>query len=183
MLAGCGVALRSLDDYPDLPAVSEDGATFLENALKKARAVASLTGEVALADDSGLAVQALGGAPGIRSARYAGEDADDRRNIVKLLDALRDVPSSQRGATFHCVLALCRPDGSCEAFDGRWEGVISQMPSGHNGFGYDPVFYLPEQGRTVAELPTEAKNQVSHRARAVEKLKARLREEDRENGA
>lgn len=182
MLAGCGVELRSLADYPECPEVVEDGHSFLANALKKARAVAALTGEAALADDSGLAVAALEGAPGIHSARYAGEDADDRRNIGKLLASLSDVPPERRGASFHCVLVLCRPDGICESFAGRWDGVISESPAGSNGFGYDPVFFLPEEGRTVAELPAEVKNRLSHRAQAVAKLKAWM-QTHRENGA
>jgi XTP/dITP diphosphohydrolase len=183
MLAGCQVALRSLDDYPALPEVSEDGNSFLENAFMKARTVASLTGEVALADDSGLEVAALDGAPGIYSARYAGEDADDRRNIFKLIEVLKGVPPSRRGAIFHCVLVLCRPDGTYESFDGQWKGRIAEAPVGQGGFGYDPIFFLPERGLTAAQLPADVKNRISHRAKAVAKLKARLEEPTKENGA
>lgn len=175
MLEGLGIALLSLNDCPACPEIVEDGDSFLENALKKARAVAERTGEVVLADDSGLEVAFLGGAPGIHSSRYAGDGADDAKNIAKLLAELRDVPSGERKAAFRCVLVLCRPDGRCEAFEGRWEGEIAQAPAGEGGFGYDPVFYLPESGLTVAELPAESKNRLSHRAQAFAKLRERLR--------
>ena len=174
LLADEGVTLASLNDYPKIPEVVEDGQSFFENALKKARAVAGASGEAALADDSGLEVEALGGAPGIRSARYAGEPADDRRNIRKLLEELDGVPREKRRAAFRCVLVLCTPDGECESFDGRWEGSIAEEPAGQGGFGYDPVFYVPELGKTVAELPAETKNRLSHRARALLKFKERL---------
>jgi XTP/dITP diphosphohydrolase len=183
MLAGCGVALQSLYDYPDLPEIDEDGKSFLENALKKARIIAQMTGEIVLADDSGLEVAELDGAPGIYSSRYAGEGADDAKNILKLLDRLKGVPPSRRKAAFRCVLVLCRPDGSYQAFDGRWEGRITEAPAGQGGFGYDPVFFLPERDATVAELPSEIKNRISHRARAFEKLKKILQEEKLDNGA
>jgi XTP/dITP diphosphohydrolase len=183
LLADCGLECRSLDDYGDLPEIVEDGCSFLENALKKARTIAALTGEIALADDSGLEVEALDGAPGIFSARYAGTDADDAKNIGRLMSALKGVPASERGARFRCVLALCRPDGSYEAFDGRWEGRIAEQGAGESGFGYDPVFFLPDRGVTVAELPAEVKNRISHRAQAFEKLKAFLNGSVTKNGA
>lgn len=176
MLAGLGINVLSLEDFPDIPEIAEDGETFLDNALKKARAVAELTGETVLADDSGLEVEALKGAPGVHSSRYAGDGADDAKNITKLLAELREVPPGERKAAFRCVLVLYQPGGRWETFEGRWEGEIAQAPAGEGGFGYDPVFYLPESGLTVAELSAESKNRLSHRARAFEKLKERLGE-------
>ncbi|MBU1966398.1 MAG: XTP/dITP diphosphatase [Proteobacteria bacterium] len=175
MLADLGIRLFSLNDYPEIPEIVEDGKSFLENALKKGRTVAEATGEIVLADDSGLEVDALGGAPGIHSARYAGADADDLRNNRKLLHDLKGVPAANRGAAFRCVLVLYPPDGRYEAFEGRWEGRIAEAPVGKGGFGYDPVFFLPGEGMTVAQLSPEAKNRVSHRAQAFAKLKERLR--------
>jgi XTP/dITP diphosphohydrolase len=177
MLGDIGISLLSLNDYPDSPEVLEDGKSFLENALKKARAVAEATGETVLADDSGLEVETLGGAPGIYSARYSGEEANDERNIRKLLEDLDGVPPAQRKASFRCVLVLYRSGGRHEDFEGRWEGVIAEKPSGQGGFGYDPVFFLPEMGMTVAELSPDVKNSLSHRAQALAKLKERLRGE------
>jgi XTP/dITP diphosphohydrolase len=175
MLADLGISLLSLNDYPGIPETIEDGKSFLENALKKARAVAESTGEIALADDSGLEVDALGGAPGIYSARYAGNDADDVQNIRKLLYDLKGIHAENRGAAFRCVLVLYPVDGHYEAFEGRWEGLIAEKPVGQSGFGYDPVFFLPGEGMTVAELSPEVKNRISHRAQAIAKLKERFR--------
>jgi XTP/dITP diphosphohydrolase len=183
MLADSGLTLKTLDDYPDLPEIVEDGNTFLENALKKARPIAELTGEPCLADDSGLEVAVLGGAPGIYSSRYAGDGAGDAENIRKLLDDLKNVPSAERDAAFRCVLVLCWPDGRYQSFEGRWAGRIAEIPAGQGGFGYDPVFFLPMQGVTVAELPSEIKNRISHRAEAFAKLNAWLKKENEENGA
>jgi XTP/dITP diphosphohydrolase len=183
LLAESGVTLQSLDDYPNIPDIREDGNSFLDNALTKAKTIAKLTGETALADDSGLEVTALGGAPGIYSARYAGDSADDNKNILKLLSNLEGVPLEERVAAFRCILVLYRSDGHYYAFDGKWEGRIAEAPAGQGGFGYDPVFYLPEQGVTAAELPAEIKNRISHRAKAVEKLKIWLQKGTHENGA
>jgi XTP/dITP diphosphohydrolase len=183
LLAESGVTLQSLDDYPNIPDIREDGNSFLDNALTKAKTIAKLTGETALADDSGLEVTALGGAPGIYSARYAGDSADDNKNILKLLSNLEGVPLEERVAAFRCILVLYRSDGHYYAFDGKWEGRIAEAPAGQGGFGYDPVFYLPEQGVTAAELPAEIKNRISHRAKAVEKLKIWLQKRNHENGA
>ena len=183
LLTDSGMTLHSLEDYPDLPEIQEDGKSFLENALKKARTIAELTGEVVLADDSGLEVEALHGAPGIYSARYAGEEGDDGKNNLKLLTDLQGVPPAGREAVFRCILVLCRPDGRYQSFDGIWEGRIAEAPAGQGGFGYDPVFYLPERGITVAELPAEIKNRISHRAKAVAKLKVWLEKRILENGA
>ena len=174
MFAELGISLFSLNDYPGIPEIVEDGKSFLENAVKKSRTVAEATGEIVLADDSGLEVDALGGAPGIHSARYAGTDADDLQNNRKLLHDLKGVPAASRGASFRCVLVLYPPDGRYEAFEGRWEGRIAEAPVGNGGFGYDPLFFLPGEGMTVAQLSPEAKNRVSHRAQAFSKLKERL---------
>jgi XTP/dITP diphosphohydrolase len=181
MLADLGIRLFSLNDYPEIREIVEDGKSFLENALKKARTVAEATGEVVLADDSGLEVDALRGAPGIYSARYAGNDSDDLQNNRKLLHDLKGVPAAKRGAAFRCVLVLYPPDGRYEAFEGRWEGQITEAPVGKGGFGYDPLFFLPKERMTVAQLSPEVKNRISHRARAFAKLKERL--QIRSNGA
>lgn len=168
LLEGVFGRIISLNDLESPPVVVEDGATFRENALKKARAIAAYSGKPALADDSGLAVDALGGRPGVYSARYAGEGATDRDNVTKLLTELGS--NENRNARFVCVLALVTPDGSEITAEGACEGVILTEPRGEGGFGYDPVFFLPELGKTMAELPPELKNRLSHRARAAESL-------------
>jgi len=175
MLEGSGLQLSSLIDYPDLPDIVEDGNSFLENALKKARIVSEWTGETVLSDDSGIEVDALGGAPGIYSARYAGEDGNDEKNIRKLLDDMKDIASENRGATFRCLIVLYSADGSYETFEGHWKGRIAEKPVGQGGFGYDPVFFLPEERVTVAQLSLEVKNRISHRAQALAKLQETLR--------
>jgi XTP/dITP diphosphohydrolase len=155
------------------PKIIEDGKTFEENALKKARTLADFSGYTTLADDSGLVVDALGGAPGVHSARYSGEDATDTRNNEKLLGALADVPEERRTARFVCVLALCLPSSSGGVhwfFHGECEGRITYRPKGKNGFGYDPIFFYPPSGRTFAELDRETKCRVSHRGKALRKL-------------
>ena len=177
MLSGLDVDLLSLLDFPSVPEIPEDGESYRENALKKARTVAEHTGEIVLADDSGLEVEALHGGPGIYSARFAGPEATDERNVQKLLEALIGVPWEKRGASFQCVLVLCRPEGSCETFKGRWQGRIHDSPLGEEGFGYDPVFFLPDLGLTVAQLPAELKNRLSHRAQAVDGLKEWLQKD------
>lgn len=155
----------------------ETGLSFVENALLKARHAASLTGLPALADDSGLEVDALNGAPGIRSSRFAGPDASDRDNVDKLLAALAQVPESGRRARFHCVLVLMRHAEDpvpliCQA---SWEGRILFTPRGSQGFGYDPVFYVPDQDCASAELPAAVKNRISHRGQALACLRDSLR--------
>ncbi|MEO3878610.1 RdgB/HAM1 family non-canonical purine NTP pyrophosphatase [Rheinheimera fenheensis] len=154
----------------------ETGLTFIENAIIKARHAALATGLPAIADDSGLAVDALQGAPGIYSARYAGEGATDSDNITKLLDALRAVPEHQRGAQFHCVLVYLRhaEDPTPLVCHGVWPGVITTTPAGNGGFGYDPVFFVPSESCTSAELSRERKAQLSHRGRALAQLIALL---------
>lgn len=174
ILEGLDIEIVTLDDYPGLRLPPEDGSTFRENALVKARAAASETGVAALADDSGLEVDFLGGLPGIRSARYAGDGASDRDNWLKLLKELEGVGREKRRARFRCAVALVWPDGAEEVFEGSFEGVISEEPKGTHGFGYDPVFFIPAMGKTAAELTPDEKNSVSHRAKALEKLKNRL---------
>ncbi|WP_145542272.1 XTP/dITP diphosphatase [Yersinia alsatica] len=155
----------------------ETGLTFIENAILKARHAAQTTGLPAIADDSGLAVDALGGAPGIYSARYAGIDASDQENLEKLLVALKDIPDEQRGAQFHCVLVYMRhaADPTPLVFHGQWPGVIAHQPAGAAGFGYDPIFYVPELGKTAAELTREEKHAVSHRGQALKLMLDALR--------
>ncbi len=153
--------------------VVEDGLTFEENAVKKAREAAKAAGCDALADDSGLCVAALGGAPGVFSARYAGEDATDTQNNEKLLAALYGI--NDRSAKFVCAVALASGDDTITAC-GQVHGVIAQQPSGSGGFGYDPLFYVPELGQTFAEIPPEIKNTLSHRARALAALRDKLKD-------
>lgn len=163
MLAGAGVEVIGLDAFPDVPEVEEDGATFEENALKKAREYARATGRLVLADDSGLEVDALGGAPGVRSARYA--PTTEERN-ARVLAELAGVPHARRTARFVSVAVLACPDGPERVFRGVLEGWIADAPRGTGGFGYDPLFLLPD-GRTLAELSLDEKNRISHRARAL----------------
>ncbi|WP_295862746.1 RdgB/HAM1 family non-canonical purine NTP pyrophosphatase [uncultured Xanthomonas sp.] len=154
----------------------ETGLTFVENALLKARHAARITGLPALADDSGICVDALHGAPGLYSARYAGEHGNAQANIDKLLDALRDVPDAQRGAHFYCVLVLLRhaEDPQPLLVEGHWRGRIAHARAGTGGHGYDPVFLDPDHGQTAAEMPLALKNRISHRALALQQLKQRL---------
>jgi XTP/dITP diphosphohydrolase len=147
--------------------VEESGVTFEENARLKALSYSAHAGELTLADDSGLEVEALGGEPGVRSARYAGEGASDSQRVSYLLSRLEDIPWERRAARFRCVIAVATPAGQVEFSYGECRGFITLEPRGTGGFGYDPVFYLPEYGLTVAELPPEVKNRVSHRARAA----------------
>jgi XTP/dITP diphosphohydrolase len=178
ILEGTNIRLLSLDDFPGCPEAEETGETFEENALIKSRSVAGYTGKPAISDDSGLEAYALGGSPGIRSARYAGEGATDRENLNKLLWEMDGVPADKRGARFVCVIALSWPDGNAKTFTGAVEGEIGTEPKGRRGFGYDPVFYPEGHGRTFAEMRTEEKDSMSHRARALEKLREFLLKED-----
>ena len=155
--------------------VPETGETFEDNARLKAAAVCRALGRPVLADDSGLVVEALDGAPGVHSARYAGEHGDDAANCAKLLTAMLGVPPAQRAAAFVCVMLCRRPDGAELVATGRLEGRIAPAPAGHNGFGYDPVFFLPERGLTVAQIPAAEKNAISHRGRALAQLARELR--------
>ena len=159
-----------------LEAIEETGKTFEANALIKARAVMHATGKTAIADDSGLSVDALSGAPGIYSARYAGEEANDEKNIEKLLFEMRAVPEKERGAAFVSVIADVTPEGAEQVFRGECRGTITLSPHGTNGFGYDPVFFLPQYGKTFGELSPDIKNEISHRSRALAKFRAYLEE-------
>ena len=175
LFAGTPIELEAL--APGSPQVPEEtGRSFVENALIKARHAAALTGRPAIADDSGLCVAALGGAPGVHSARYAGPGAGDRANIERLLRDLQGVPATGRHASFHCVIvALGHGDDPAPVIAvGRWSGLIVTEPRGTNGFGYDPVFLDPSLGRTAAELTPAEKNRMSHRARACAELKRLL---------
>ena len=148
--------------------VVEDGKTFEENAIKKAQAILQATGKPTIADDSGLCVDVLGGAPGVYTARYAGEHATDAENIQKLLLALSDVPLQDRTAHFACVIAVAEPGQKIRTFYGECSGRIALTPSGEDGFGYDPVFYYPRYDKTLAELPPYVKNTISHRSAALQ---------------
>jgi XTP/dITP diphosphohydrolase len=175
VLAPLGVTLRSQTEF-DVPQACETGVTFVENALIKARNAAYHTGFPALADDSGLIVAALDGAPGVRSARFAGERARDADNLSLLLEKLAGVPDERRDAYFFCVLVLLThaEDPTPLICEGRWKGRILIEPRGQGGFGYDPVFFIPELDATAAELSLADKNRLSHRGRALDALTARL---------
>lgn len=164
------IEITSLLDYPDIPEIIEDGKTFAENARKKAVAVARYAGLTAVADDSGLEVEALDGAPGVWSARFAGKGATDAGNIRKLLGLLKGVPDEKRGARFVCVIALATPEGQVSLVEGECRGMITNDARGTSGFGYDPVFLVPFYGKTFAELGAGVKNKISHRAIALGKL-------------
>ena len=160
----------------NVDSVEETGLTFVENAILKARHAAKISGLPAIADDSGIEVDALNGQPGIYSARYAGEDASDAENNAKLLKNLEGLPETQRTARFHCVLVYLRhaDDPTPLVCHGTWEGRILEAPSGDRGFGYDPLFYVPSEGCSAADLPKEVKNSISHRAVAMVKLAEQL---------
>jgi XTP/dITP diphosphohydrolase len=160
-------AVVGVDAFPDVEDVVESGVTFEANALLKARAVAEATGLPALADDSGLAVDVLGGAPGIFSARWSGRHGDDRANLELLLAQLSDVPDEHRAAGFVCAAALVHPDGAVHVELGHLRGHLERAPRGNNGFGYDPILRLDGDARTLAELEPDAKNAISHRSRAL----------------
>lgn len=161
----------------NVDSVEETGLTFVENAIIKARHAAKVTGLPAIADDSGLAVDVLGGAPGIYSARYCGENASDQQNLEKLLSTLKDVPPGQRSAQFHSVLVYMRhaEDPTPIICHGVWEGEITLESAGSGGFGYDPIFYAPDVGCTAAELPREQKQLISHRGKALKQLLAAMK--------
>nr|WP_281249621.1 XTP/dITP diphosphatase [Geothermobacter hydrogeniphilus] len=170
LLADRAIEVLSLADFDNLPEIVEDGETFAANAEKKARVIAEATGLLTLADDSGLTVAALNGAPGVRSARFAGDNAGDVDNNRKLLNELQGVAGDRRQAAFVCAMVLCSPTGDCRCFDGRLEGRILEEPRGHGGFGYDPLFWVDEQEATLAELPLDIKNRISHRGQALRAL-------------
>lgn len=179
-ILGGGLEIASLDDFPAYPEPEENGSTFLENAVIKARAAHAATGLCALADDSGIEVDALAGAPGILSARYGGEGLTDLERCGRLLAEMEMVIEELRTARFRCVMVLYpAPEGGKEMLttEGIMEGLISAAPSGGMGFGYDPVFYVPEKGKTVAEMKPEEKNSISHRYRALIEMKGLLSRE------
>jgi len=171
LLEGMDINVRSLEDFPELVLPPETGETFRENALIKARCVLAGTGVSALGDDSGLEVDALQGRPGVRSSRFAGERVSYEDNTKKLLAMLSGVPREERKARFVCVLALCLPKGIELTFQGTCHGEILEAPRGTGGFGYDPVFFIPEKGKTMAELDPDEKNLISHRGKAFQAVK------------
>lgn len=171
ILADSEIEILTLKDFPDVPEIEETGETFEENAVLKAKKVFTITRIPALADDSGLEVEALNGQPGVMSARFAGPGCSYKDNNLKLLGLLKDIPEEKRGATFRCVVALALSQNDIRIVEGRVEGFITQREIGENGFGYDPVFFYPELGKTFAELETEEKNKVSHRGIAFRKAK------------
>jgi len=164
--------IKTLSNFGPIPPVIEDGDTFEENAVKKAQFTARVLGVPALADDSGLAVKALGGAPGVFSSRYAGENADDDANNRKLLKEMAGV--EDRSAAFLCVLVIAVPRGPALVYEGRCEGVIAEKPEGDGGFGYDPLFYYPPLQKTFAQLTGQEKNRISHRGKAILELQGEL---------
>ncbi|MFH1654757.1 MAG: XTP/dITP diphosphatase [Pseudomonadota bacterium] len=166
----------SLLDLPNIPDVVEDGKTFLENARKKAREIAAFTGKMTLADDTGLAVDALGGAPGVYSARYSGRDKDYQANNQKLLEEMKKIPDEKRQAAFFCVMVLITPDGKEFDVEGRCEGLILRELKGDSGFGYDPLFFIPHLNKTLAELTMDEKNKISHRGNALRKIREIIRD-------
>jgi XTP/dITP diphosphohydrolase len=173
-LADLPIELTSLAELPEMLELDEPFDTFLENAAHKARLVAKATGLWALADDSGREVDALAGWPGPWSSRAAGEGASDADRIALLLERLAGVPAASRTARFVCALALASPSGEVWEWEGRCEGVVAEEPRGCGGFGYDPVFYVPGEGKTMAELPAERKNEISHRAAALRRMREAL---------
>ncbi len=170
-LKGLGLRIYALSDFGDVPEVEEDGKSFTENALKKARFYSKHFGKLTMADDSGLEVDGLKGMPGIYSARYSGEGASGQKNNQKLLREMEGIPLSKRGARFKCILAMVSPDGREATAEGACEGRIGFREKGKKGFGYDPLFILPKYGKTMAELSLEEKNKMSHRGKALRKTR------------
>jgi XTP/dITP diphosphohydrolase len=180
-MLGGGIGWVGLSDFPDIGEIEEDGETFAANARKKATGYAKASGLWTIADDSGLVVDALVGQPGVRSARFSGaKDADraliDHKNIAKVLELLKKVPRERRTARFVCCLCLANQEEVLAEVEGRLEGFIGEEEGGENGFGYDPIFFLPELDKTVAQLTREEKNTISHRGNAIRKLKPLLDE-------
>jgi XTP/dITP diphosphohydrolase len=169
LLRDFSIEIKNLDDFGSIPPIEEDGITFDDNAYKKAALTAKVLGVPALADDSGLEVDALGGRPGVHSARYAGSNATDKENNAKLSREMKG--KTDRAATFVCVISIAVPSGVALTYEGRCEGLIAEAPAGDNGFGYDPLFYYPPLNKTFAQLSSEEKNEISHRGRALLELK------------
>ena len=176
ILADLPLVVKGVSEVADLPEVVEDGATFEANAVKKALQTAKALGCMALADDSGLMVDCLNGEPGVHSARYAGSPGNDQLNNARLLSKMKDVPWERRDAHFHCVIALAAPDGEVTTYTGTCSGKIGFEPRGDHGFGYDPLFVVPELSQTFAELDPETKNRISHRAKVLAQLRQGLSE-------
>jgi XTP/dITP diphosphohydrolase len=162
------IEIKDLGDFGPIPEIIEDGETFDDNAYKKASFTAKVLGFPAMADDSGLCVEALDGAPGVYSARYAGEAATDAQNVAKLLDALKD--EENRKAAFECVISIAVPTGAALTYESRCEGVLTREPVGENGFGYDPLFFFPELNKTFAQLSIAEKGDISHRGKALKEV-------------
>jgi XTP/dITP diphosphohydrolase len=176
LLGGLRITIHTLDEFPDAPDVVEDGDSCEANAIKKARAIATFTGLPAVADDTGLEVDALDGRPGVYAARYAGEDATYEDNCRKLVRELRGVPRERRAARFLTVAAIALPSGEIRVAQGTLDGIIAEEATGTLGFGYDPVFFIPELGKTLAQMSADQKNKISHRAKAVTHVKDLLQE-------
>ena len=171
ILDGTGVLLKTCNDI-EIPEVEETGSTFVENAILKARSASMITGLASIADDSGIEIEYLKGRPGIKSARYSGENATNEMNNIKLLSELKNVPHEKRKACYRCVMVYMRfPDDPFPVIaSGSWSGYITEKPIGGNGFGYDPLFFLPEYNKTSAQITSEEKNKISHRAKALNEL-------------
>lgn len=176
-----GMTVKTLLDYPELEDVEETGTTFEENAVLKAETIAKILGVMVIGDDSGLEVDALEGRPGVYSARYAGIEKNDEANIDKVLAELQDVPESERTARFCCALAMAEPGKETLTVFGTCEGHILRERRGTNGFGYDPVFYVDAEGKSMAELSSEEKNKISHRANAIKQLEKSLQKRNQNN--
>jgi len=168
LLKGSPIEIKNLDDFGPIPEVIEDGETFDDNAYKKASFTAKILGYPAMADDSGLCVEALDGAPGVYSARYAGENASDADNVKKMLDALES--KKNRNAAFKCVISIAVPTGAALTYEAECKGILTKEPIGDNGFGYDPLFFYPEFNKTFAQLTIQEKGQVSHRGKALKEI-------------
>ena len=179
ILEGTGYNAVSMKEAGFCPEIIEDGKTFEENALIKAKAVHDLSdgSDYVMADDSGICIDALDGAPGIYSARFCGENTTYPEKFAKIFEMLKDVPEEKRTARFVCAIAVVRPDGTSFTVRGEVEGVLHEEPAGENGFGYDPIFYVPEFGMTTAQMPPEQKNSISHRGRALRKMVEELSKE------
>lgn len=176
MLKGLGLKIILLKDFPHLPKLNEEGTTCRENAIYKAKTICELTGKLTLADDSGLEVAALEGKPGVYSAHFAGKGASDEENNYHLLELLGELSLPQRKARFRCIMALASPQGWIKISEGECSGLIGFKSQGRFGFGYDPLFIIPEYNRTFAELPPSLKNKLSHRSRALKKVQVMVKE-------
>lgn len=174
MFKPMGFTVKTLLDYPEIEDVEETGTTFEENAILKAETVSKQLGTVVISDDSGLMIDALDGKPGVYSARYAGNGKNDEENMAKVLEELKGVPTDKRTAHFCCTIAVANPKKETVTFTGTCEGLILEEKRGEFGFGYDPIFYVVKEQKSMAELPSEIKNNISHRADAIKKLKAQI---------